>query len=232
MARYLSIEEVASALGTTDRTVRRMLNDGRLPGSQTKEKGKMVWRVHATKELLEKLEKLYGTTTVNVDTFEVEDNEIGDSETTDTVSEQYQAQDSATSRSAWHGEELSKLKVVAEELSKALLQPMSEKLEAQARIIVEQEKEIEDLNRQVRLLPDLQKQAEKTEESLKLKHSENDALLKQIDALKQIIESDKEKLAESEALKKQLSELSSKVSELQQPWWKKVFGAKSESKAT
>src|ERR1700735_479360 len=58
MARYLSVEETATVLGTTDRTVRRMLNEGRLSGSQQLEKGKMTWRVHATKDLLQKLESL------------------------------------------------------------------------------------------------------------------------------------------------------------------------------
>lgn len=87
MARYLSVEETAGILGTTDRTVRRMLNEGRLAGSQHLDKGKMTWRVHATKELLERLEKLrlqsdlvdssgrvevYGTAKASDNNFEAE----------------------------------------------------------------------------------------------------------------------------------------------------------------
>ena len=55
MARYFSVEEAAQVLGTTDRTVRRMLSSGRLAGSQHLDKGKLVWRVHASKEILEKM---------------------------------------------------------------------------------------------------------------------------------------------------------------------------------
>ena len=55
MARFFTVEQTANILGTTDRTVRRMLGDGRLSGSQHMDKGKLVWRVHATKDLLERL---------------------------------------------------------------------------------------------------------------------------------------------------------------------------------
>lgn len=222
MARYLSIEEVATALGTTDRTVRRMLNDGRLPGSQTKEKGKMVWRVHATKDLLEKLEKLYGASTVSVDSFEVEDS----NESEEPPYEEPQPFKNAEPASSgnWHSGELERLKVVAEELAKALLQPMSEKIDIQARTIVEQEKQIENLQLQVRLLPDLQQQAQKNEDALNLKYAENSALIKQIEALQNEVAADKQKIAESEQLKEKIDGLTTQVKDLQRPWWKKLFG--------
>jgi excisionase family DNA binding protein len=225
VARYLSIEEVATALGTTDRTVRRMLNDGRLPGSQAKEKGKMVWRVHATKDLLEKLERLYGASTVSVDSFDIHDEEEFNAPTPEESAPGVESTSSKTASSgAWHLDELERLKVVAEELAKALLKPMSEKLEYQSRTIVEQEKEIENLQRQARLLPDLQRQAHSSEEALKLKHAENEALLKQIEALKEHLEAETQKVSESEQFKEQVSSLSEQIKALQRPWWKKMFG--------
>lgn len=223
MARYLSIEEVAAALGTTDRTVRRMLNDGRLPGSQSKEKGKMVWRVHATKDLLEKLEQLYGESTVSVDSFDVQDEqESGSYE--EPAQESSGRQSTPPESSSWHTEELEKLKFVAEELAKALIKPMSEKLDNQTRMIVEQEKEIENLQRQVRLLPDLQRQTITAEEQLKIKHAEAEALAKQVEALKLQLDNESKKASEADQFKEQVTNLSEQVKSLQRPWWKKILG--------
>jgi excisionase family DNA binding protein len=67
MARYFSVEEAAKILGTTDRTIRRMLNEERLAGSQHQDKGKLIWRVHATKEILQKLEEAASTDPITAD---------------------------------------------------------------------------------------------------------------------------------------------------------------------
>ncbi len=53
-----------------------------------------------------------------------------------------------------------------------------EKLECQQEVIFEQKQTIADQGRQLRLLPDLQKQAEQRQQEVELKHVENEALKK------------------------------------------------------
>jgi hypothetical protein len=61
----------------------------------------------------------------------------------------------------WRGDERDKVKLIVEQV----LQPLVEKLAFQARLLAEKEQIIEDQAKQLRLLPDLQKQAAKEQEA-------------------------------------------------------------------
>lgn len=107
-----------------------------------------------------------------------------------------------------------RVKVLAEEIVK----PLMEKIENQAEVIFEQKRTISEQDRQLRLLPDLQKQAEERAKDAELKHVEAEALKKQIEALET-------RNVEHEALKKEVDTLRSELEAARKPWWKKVFGS-------
>lgn len=108
-----------------------------------------------------------------------------------------------------------KLKILAEEIVK----PLMEKIEVQQELIFEQKQTIADQDRQLRLLPDLQKQAEQREQEAGLKHVENEALKKQIEAM-----AEEKKTAEAV-----ISQMMDDIEKLKTPWWRRMFSAQKEA---
>ena len=227
MPRYLTVEEAATALKTTERTVRRMLNAGRLAGSQTEDKGKMIWRVNATKELMDQLEKIelvnnqspYSADVVTeavTDVFEDLDiNEEDDAEQHNELNHKDAEQKAFTNanpaESFWTFME-DKILVKLQEKDQAIGKLLSE---------------LEDKDRQLKLLPDLEKQAEEKRKDAEFKALEIQALNKQISAM----ETDKldleERAERADALSSEIQMLKAQVEELQNPWWKKWLTPKS-----
>lgn len=214
MARYLSVEETAEILGMTDRTVRRMLNAGRLSGSQHQDKGKLVWRVNATKDLLEKLERKYQQSPLSVDSpvYYTEAAQTAEAEIVD-----------------FEPSVRSEVKVLADEL----IRPLIERLEAQAMILSEKERVIADQARQLRLLPDFEKMAsnereaaEKERMAAEAKALEVEALRKQIEALQSEKEAAEAHVQKAAEVFDELASLKSEIGELKRPFWKKLFGGK------
>lgn len=233
--KTLSVREVAAALEMTPRGVIQRLNKGQLKGTRRANQfGVQEWLVYANKEIMLAIEAKRGagpgTDGQKFDfapdenyTVDAEDVSYGDSE---------EEVDTPTN---WRQIEMERLEVMAEKLVK----PLTERLEAQALALREQEKVIEEQNRQLRLLPDLQKSAEKERKSAELKELEAEALKKQIAALQdqlehklvpeirqQVEEELKQKDGELAALKQQLASLEaerqraealeSRIAELQQ----------------
>jgi hypothetical protein len=128
-----------------------------------------------------------------------------------------------------------------------MMKPLVETIRAQ-------EQQLQEQSRQLKLLPDFQKQAEderkaahlkaveaaaleKQVEALKLKNEEAEKAKEQVAALEQSLkEQERAKNEELEALKaekdaqlkaveEQLSNLSQTVYELKKPWWHKLFGS-------
>ena len=149
MARFFTVEQTANILGTTDRTVRRMLGDGRLSGSQHMEKGKLVWRVHATKDLLERLPVASVESTEEV--FDVD-------MATDTVGEVNF--EPPKDGSSWQQDARKQTDNMAEHFWNEVASKFLDRISAQDQLIGSLQTELDDKERQLRLLPDLQKQAE------------------------------------------------------------------------
>ncbi len=97
---------------------------------------------------------------------------------------------------------MERLEILAEKLVK----PLAERIEFQAAELRDKERLIEEKERQLRLLPDLQKQAEQRAQERDLKHVENEALKKQVAALQL-------EQQQAEEAKKKIDELERTLSE-------------------
>lgn len=211
----ISCKEAALALGVTARTIQNKLKNGDLKGlKQTNKYGTEEWRVWPTKEITEGLKKLAGTPAEALD-FTPDSTETVDAEevSLDDVEETLEAPES------WRETERQRIEMLAE----VLIKPLTERLEAQGVALREQERVIEDQQRQLRLLPDLQKQAESSHETAEMKALENEALKKQIAALDEERLQKEAKLEQMQSLETQVTTLRQQIEDLQKPWWKKLF---------
>lgn len=143
---------------------------------------------------------------------------------------------------------------VAEELWSNLINRFLEKLEEKDQLIGVMRTELADKDRQLKLLPDLEKKAEEERKAAELRALEAAALQKQIEAMQaekeealnaqqkveelerqmeQLRAEEAEKLehlksekeAHETAIQKQLAAVTEELEQLRKPWWKKLFGA-------
>lgn len=231
--RTVTVKEAADALGLTTRAITSRLAKGDLKGTQkTNAYGVKEWRIYPTKEIASKM-KLDMESDVAENDFPPLEEAID----AETIFEEVQQSEHQT----WVEEERSRMRLLAEEMMKPLLDT-----------IRTQEQQLQDQSRQLKLLPDFQKQAEDERKAAHLKAVEAAALAKQIEALQaeqaeaekakeQVValeqtleEQERAKNAEIEALKaekeaqlkaveEQLATLSQTVQDLKKPWWKKMF---------
>lgn len=233
--RTVTVKEAADALGLTTRAITSRLAKGDLKGTQkTNAYGVKEWRIYPTKEIASKMK-------LDLDS-DVAENDFPPLEETvdaETIFEEVQESQHQT----WVEEERSRLRLLAEEMMKPLVDT-----------IRAQEQQLQEQGRQLKLLPDFQKQAEDERKAAHLKAVEAAALEKQIEALKsEKAESDKakeqvavleqsleeqeraknaeiealtaEKDAQLKAVEEQLATLSQTVQDLKKPWWQKLFSA-------
>lgn len=233
--RTVTVKEAADALGLTTRAITSRLAKGDLKGIQkTNAYGVKEWRIYPTKEIASKMKLDQDSDVAENDFPPLE--EAVDAET---IYEEVQESQHQT----WIEEERSRLRLLAEEMMKPLVET-----------IRSQEQQLQEQGRQLKLLPDFQKQAEDERKAAHLKAVEAAALEKQIEALKaEKEESDRakeqvaaleqslkeqervkneeiealkaEKEAQLKAVEEQLSNLSQTVHDLKKPWWQKLFGS-------
>lgn len=233
--RTVTVKEAADALGLTTRAITSRLAKGDLKGTQkTNAYGVKEWRIYPTKEIASKL-KLDQDSDVAENDFPPLEEPID----AETIFEEVQESEHQT----WVEEERSRMRLLAEEMMKPLLDT-----------IRSQEQQLQEQGRQLKLLPDFQKQAEDERQAAHLKAVEAAALEKQVEALKQkneeaekakeqvatleqtLEEQERSKNAEIEALKaekeaqlkaveEQIATLSQTVQDLKKPWWQKMFGS-------
>ncbi|MBX9942417.1 MAG: hypothetical protein K2Y32_24355 [Candidatus Obscuribacterales bacterium] len=233
--RTVTVKEAADALGLTTRAITSRLAKGDLKGTQkTNAYGVKEWRIYPTKEIASKM-KLDQDSDVGENDFPPLEEAVD----AETIYEEVQESQHQT----WVEEERSRLRLLAEEMMKPLVET-----------IRSQEQQLQEQSRQLKLLPDFQKQAEDERKAAHLKAVEAAALEKQIEALKaekeesdrakeqvaaleqslkeqervknQEIEALKaEKDAQLKAVEEQLSNLSKTVLDLKKPWWQKLFSA-------
>lgn len=92
-------------------------------------------------------------------------------------------------------------------------------------VINSQEQQIQEQQRQIKLLPDLEKRAEEERKAAELRALEVEALNKQIAALEEERKAQGAKLEKVDALEAQLATVNAELAQIKQPWWKKMFGA-------
>lgn len=201
MARrnLISVKEAAEVLGLDERSVRERLINGQLKGEKRSVGLREKWFVHAASvEVSAGKHQVFDATP---------DDDIPiDAETVD-------AENAAPPpANAWLDEERRRVKMLAEEMIQPLLHT-----------IREQERALQDKDRQLRLLPDLQKQAEQERKAAEVRALEVEALKKQIAALEEQRLELEAKAGQASELATSLQALSHRVEELQKPWWKRLF---------
>ncbi len=217
--KTISVKEAAEALGVSPRAVQYKLQNGDLKGTRTKNQyGVAEWRVWPNKEISEALsQRQGGKSEGSGDAINFSPNE---SETVEAEEVAFNEGEGVFDEpSNWRQVEIERLEVMAEKLVK----PLAERLEAQAVALREQENIIEDQKRQLRLLPDLQKQAETERKEAELRALEVEALNKQIVAMEEQQRELEAKANQAMVLANDLESLKAKVEQLQMPWWKKWF---------
>lgn len=186
----LSVKEAAAILRLDERSVRERLINGQLKGEKKSVGLREKWFVYSG----------------SVEAARSKDSTLADAGFTDVTieSEPFEhdfdpgAAEQPTQEETdenWIELNRDRVKVLAEEIVK----PLMEKIEQQAEVIFEQKKTLVDQDRQLKLLPDLQKQAEQRAQEVELRHVEN------------------------EALKKQAAALQEQLEIARRPWWKKLF---------
>ncbi|MDQ5935679.1 MAG: hypothetical protein QG574_2994 [Cyanobacteriota bacterium erpe_2018_sw_21hr_WHONDRS-SW48-000092_B_bin.40] len=198
----LSVKEAAEALRIDERSVRDRLTNGTLKGEKKMVGLREKWFIYsgAVQSALAKQDDMnfIGNSVAvqesndpqTIDATSVPFTETDDSfdTTYGDLDEVAHTQAAATStRGDWHPESKANLESLVETFMKPLVDKIATQERAlveQATVLADQEKEIEEQKRQLRLLPDLQKQAEERRKEAETKELEAIALAKQIDAMK------------------------------------------------
>lgn len=248
--KTLSVREVAEVLGITTRAVLKKLNNGQLKGTRRLNKyGVEEWWVYPNKDIRTRLEAAGRIDFLEPPVPSVDGSAIEDIHETDVIDDQIETADVESKYLDARGN----VDSVAEELWNNLISRFVDRLEEKERLIGEMQNELIEKDRQLRLLPDLQKQAEEERQAAQLRAHEAEALRKQIVA----IEQEKEKkeieaaaaLRAAEELKLQSVELTEKLAaeteekkrvdeqlaemkthlealtaKVERSWWKKFFG--------
>jgi len=223
--KTISVKQVATALDITPRAVIYRLEKNQLRGTQSPNAfGKQEWRVYPTKEIVEGLKRNSGTVEQArkeaVDTSEfdfspedieiVEASAIYEGSTEASTERNLDGSTEMPEETAGSYREPPDWQTMARETAKSmaeeLVRPLGEIIKRQQDQLAEQQEQlvqrdllIEDKNRQLKLLPDFQKEAEQRRQEAETKELEAIALAKQIEAMK---ERDREKAAEVERLAK------------------------------
>lgn len=174
MVRTLSVKETAQVLGISVRTVQYRLQQGSLKGMRTANQyGVKEWRVWPNKEILE---RLGGGKPLEEYSSELGSREFMGGDSSAVVDCEEIEQDEVTV-----GDFESPIRTVIRELT----QQFAEQLGREREIVLQLKQDLEDKDRQLKLLPDLEKQAEDRRRETELKELEAIALRKQIAALQE-----------------------------------------------
>lgn len=194
----VTASEAASALGIDSRTVREKLSNGEWKGEKRKIGLQEKWFMYRG-ELDRQLAKLQVGSRERVSTKGIDGIFDADPASRD-ITEGEIVDASPIDVHANKTDSVSIDSVIAK-VAEQFAEQFSKQLAADKEAIFTLKRELEDKERQLRLLPDLQKQAVERAQELELKHVENEALKKQVVALQQQLEA------------------------VQKPWWKKMFAA-------
>lgn len=258
--KTISVKDAAAALGITNRAVLYRREKGQLKGQLIKnDHGVPEYRIYPNKEIIEGLRRI-GSPLIASETIQEADIVEAEAQTIFTpgddiqdMSVESESTDDAIKGKAgdWIDPTRTAAGGAAEELWSNLINRFLEKLEEKDQLIGEMRTELADKDRQLKLLPDLEKRAEEERKAAELRGLEASALQKQIEAMQaekevslnaqqkveelehqieQLRAGEAEKVeqlkAENEAHETAIQKLAAVTEELQQlrkPWWKKFF---------
>lgn len=240
--KTLSVKQVADVLGVSPRAVLKRLSSGQLKGTRrTNKYGVEEWWVYPTKEIQYSL-KASGRIDILGGNESLSDAEVVDVHTQnfapedDVVDEEVpEVPSSQPDPGKWAGDARAATSGVAEELWNNIISRFLGELKERDQLIGEMRSELADKDRQLKLLPDLEKKASDAEaerkrsEELRLraeaeseraeaerknaeiKALEVEALKKQIAALQEVPAVEKQLYEEKEAIENELNELPSEL---------------------
>jgi DNA repair exonuclease SbcCD ATPase subunit len=230
----VTVAEAAAALGIDERTVREKLSKEEWKGEKRMIGMKEKWFMHRGEldRQVERLRIMRPQERVSTHGMEsvFESEETIDTQTVDAQSVEVQSGNQTSE----------KISIAIDDVLTKLTEQFSRQLHAEKEVIFTLKKELEEKDRQLRLLPDLQKRAEEERQAAELKELEAEALRKQIVAMEaeqqqaaesrrtaeeEIARLTEEKEAQAKAVQEQLQALSATVQELKNPWWKKWFSS-------
>jgi chromosome segregation ATPase len=223
----VTVAEAAAALGIDERTVREKLSKEEWKGEKRMIGMKEKWFMYRG-ELDRQVERLRIVRPQERVSIQGLDSVFESAETTD-----MQTVDAQSVEVQGSNRTSDKMSIAIDEVLTKLTEQFSKQLNAEKEVIFTLKKELEDKDRQLRLLPDFQKQAEDERKAAELKELEAEALRKQVaalqtehrDAAEEIQRLKEEKDDQAKAVQDQLQTLADTVQELKNPWWKKWFKA-------
>ncbi len=171
--RTLTVKETAKVLGVSVRTVQNRLASNELSGKRvTNQYGTSEWRVWPNKEITEKIKDFpldeFGTVTPSEEFQGGDSSAVFDAEAMD-VDRNYIEETQAP------------ITTIIREMS----QQFAEQLSKEKQLNFQLQRELEEKDVQLKLLPDFQKQAEDRRKEAEIKELETIALTKQIEAMKE-----------------------------------------------
>jgi chromosome segregation ATPase len=189
--KTLSVKQVAECLGVSPRAVLKRLSNDQLKGTRRPNKfGVEEWWIYPNKEIRAALEAA-GKTDILIgeEVSSDTDAEIVEAYTEDFSPEQTAADNEQADMSeARPGSAKDAANGVAEELWNNIIGKFVVQLQERDQLIGEMRGEIAEKDRQLKLLPDLQKRAETERKEAELRALESEALKKQISALQEQVE--------------------------------------------
>ncbi len=262
MLKTISVRDAAAALGITNRAVLYRREKGHLKGQLIKnDNGVPEYRIYPNKEIIEGLKRI-GSPLIASEAIQEADIVEAEAQTVFTPGEDTQdmsvdpegIDDIKGKPGDWTDPARATAGGVAEELWSNLINRFLEKLEEKDQLIGVMRTELADKDRQLKLLPDLEKKAEEERKAAELRALEAAALQKQIEAMQaekeealnaqqkveelerqmellRAEEAEKlerlkaEKEAHESAIEKQLAAVTEELQQMRKPWWKKIFTA-------
>lgn len=222
--KTISVSEAAQALGISAKRVLYRRAKGRLQGTFVKnDRGIDEIRIYPTREIIEGLKKINSPVASAIDELDIVDDQVlGEIENFDStfgVDDIVETELSPLG-SDWTGTNRAAGSGVSDELWNSIIFRFVMKLEEKDQLIGEMRFELQDKERQLKLLPDFQKEADERIKATEKKAQES------IEALK--AENEKLKLEAEEASLNaaKLQLLEKQIEQLRQPkpsFWKRLF---------
>lgn len=221
----VTVAEAAAALNIDERTVRDKLSKEEWKGEKRMIGMKEKWFMYRG-ELERQLERLrIARPQERMSTQGLDDVFVDDSASAQAIDAQtVEVQESAKINAD--------VNLVIDQVLTKITEQFSRQLDAEKEAVFALRKELEDKDRQLRLLPDLQRRAEEERKlaeeerrAAELRAMEIEALNKQISAMTEEKVTLEAKAAEASELASDLKALKATVEELKKPWWKKWLSA-------
>lgn len=215
----ITVKQAALALGVTPRAVIYKIEKGELNGKQLPNPyGVNEWRIYPTKEIAEKLRLKDDQTETNFEPGAIDAIEA------ETVTAE-DAQTDPAEADSWVQSERAKLHALVQEMMPAMMKPLQETMiQPLLETIRAQERELQEQSRQLKLLPDLKRQADEERAAAEQKQKELESQTFELEALKKQVESlQEQKDADTKALQEQMAALTLKQSKPERSWWQKFL---------